>query len=83
MTSRPSQKLATMNNNKEVYISVTRDGYNSKQISSTMTVADLISRLQDFDRNSPVYISFDGGYTVGALNEDALQEVPAIEDDDE
>ena len=67
---------------KEVYVSVTRDGYNSKQVSRTMTVAELIRRLQDFDRESPVYISFDGGYTVGGLNEDNLQEVPVREEDD-
>ena len=68
--------------NKEVYISVTRDGYDSRQIGSTITVADLIYMLQSFDKHSPVYISFDGGYTVGALHDDSIVEVPALEKDD-
>ena len=46
-----------------------RDGYSIDQVDETITVSDLIYRLEDFDGDTPVYISYDNGYTYGGISE--------------
>lgn len=38
-----------------------REGYGIDQIRETMTVGELISFLEQFDEDKPVYLSFDNG----------------------
>lgn len=53
---------------ERVIIRTNRDGYSTSQVKRTMTVEELISQLEQFDSKSPVYLSFDDGYTFGGLN---------------
>lgn len=51
----------------KLIINASRDAYSTKDIISTMTIGDLKEFLEDFEDDSPIYISFDRGYTFGAL----------------
>ena len=46
-----------------------REGYATDQIKRTMTVAELRDFLEDYDDETPVYLSFDNGYTYGGIIE--------------
>ena len=46
------------------------EGYAIYQIKGTMTVAELRAFLEDYDDETPVYLSFDNGYTYGGITED-------------
>lgn len=52
---------------KEVFIETRRNGYNTEQCGSTLTVKELIEILEDFNEDSPIYFSNDGGYTYGSI----------------
>lgn len=54
---------------KHLILNTYREGYSIDQVRSTMTVGDLISFLQDFDEDRPVYLQFDNGYTFGGITE--------------
>ena len=43
------------------------------QIKRTMTVAELRDFLEDYDDETPVYLSFDNGYTYGGINEEKFE----------
>lgn len=58
-----------------------RDGYGIDQIRSTMTVGDLKCFLDDYDDDTPIYLSFDNGYTYGGINQEEFEE--SDEDSDE
>ena len=53
---------------ERVIIRTTREGYSPAQVRKTMTVGELYSYLGQFDYRSPVYLSFDDGYTFGGIN---------------
>ena len=67
-----------------VIINARREGYGTDQIRRTMTVGELISVLEQFDEETPVYIGNDrkdyGWYTYGGINE---WDVSETEDDEE
>ena len=44
-----------------------REGYALDQIKRTMTVGELISFLEDYDEDRPVYLAFDNHYTFGGI----------------
>lgn len=50
-------------------IEACRQAYRIEDIYSTMTVKDLKDYLDQFDDDVPVYLSHDGGYTYGGINE--------------
>jgi len=50
-----------------------REGYGLDQIRRTMTVGELITYLSDYDADTPVYLSFDNGYTYGGIQEDRFE----------
>lgn len=60
--------------------STLREGYGLDQIKRTMTVAELINYLDDFDDDMKVYLSFDNGYTYGGITANRFEEG---EDEDE
>ena len=70
---------------KALIIDAHRDGYSVDQVYETITVSDLIYRLEDFDGDTPVYISYDNGYTYGGISEYDLnlEDVEEEEDEDE
>ena len=48
---------------KKLICSTFREGYGIDQIRRTMTVGELINFLAQYDEDTPVYLSFDNGYT--------------------
>lgn len=63
-------------------IEARREGYSINQIESTMTVGELVEYLQNFDEDTPIYLSHDYGYTYGGITEYRIEE-DYIEDDEE
>ena len=62
-------------------INTTRSGYAPSQVSDyTLTVADLIDFLKEFDGDMPVVFRNDNGYTYGEIKYEYIREG---EDDDE
>lgn len=58
-----------------VMIDGRRDCYEPYQLGKTMTVGELIDYLSyNYDRESPVMIINDGGYTYGQISEDSIFE---------
>ena len=70
-----------------VIINARREGYGTDQIRRTMTVGELISVLEQFDEETPVYIGNDrkdyGWYTYGGINEWDVSETEDDEEEDE
>lgn len=60
-----------------------REGYGIDQVRKTMTVGELIEFLGDYDEDTPVYLSFDNGYTYGGITENRLEERYEEDDDEE
>ena len=48
--------------------------YSIERIKSTMTVAELIEHLQQYDEDEKVILRFDEGYTYGEIIEDNFSE---------
>lgn len=51
-----------------------REGYGIDQIKNTMTAGEIIRFLEDFNEDTPVYLSFDNGYTYGGIAERRFEE---------
>lgn len=66
-----------------LYIEGRRNGYGPDQCGRTMTVAELIDYLSQFDEELPVYLSNDQGYTYGNIDEDSFEEGEHIDPDSE
>lgn len=52
---------------KNTLIETRRNGYDTEQCGSTLTVKELIEILGYFNEDSPVYFSNDNGYTYGNI----------------
>lgn len=65
----------------KLILNTSRDGYGIDQIRNTMTVGDLKYFLDDYDDNTPIYLSFDNGYTYGGISQEKFEE--SNEDSDE
>ena len=59
-----------------------RKAYSTDQIDKTMTVGELIEFLEDYDPDTPIYLSFDNGYTYGQI-EEYLFDLEYAEEDEE
>ena len=57
-----------------LYIEGRRNGYDPEQCGETMTVAELIEYLEQFDGDTEVYLKNDGGYTYGNITEASFEE---------
>ena len=57
----------------KLIIIANRDSYSTKDIYNTMTVGDLKAFLEDLEDDTPIYLSFDSGYTYGALKENGFE----------
>ena len=62
----------------KLFIEARREGYAVDQIRRTMTVGDLISMLEQYEEDTPVYLGHDpqsyGFYTYGGITEDCFSE---------
>lgn len=68
-------------NKNKLILNTTREGYGIDQVHSTMTIKELRDFLEDYDDETPVYLSFDNGYTYGGIHQVDFEE--AIDDEDE
>ena len=59
---------------KVLCINAQREGYGIDQIQNTMTVGELISYLEDFDENTPVFLKHDRGYTYGGIRWNSFED---------
>ena len=50
-----------------IKIEATRKGYSPDQCGKTMTVGELIDILNEYDEDTPIYLSHDEGYTYGNI----------------
>lgn len=66
-----------------IKIEAQREGYAFNQITSTMTVGELIAYLSQFEDDVKVYISNDGGYTYGGIREKDIEDDWYDEDEEE
>ena len=66
---------------KKLIINTVRDGYDTDQIRRTLTVGELLEILAEYDEDTPVYLSFDNGYTYGGITEERLEKVEDEEND--
>jgi len=63
-----------------IIINTIREGYGPDQVRSTMTVAELISALEQYDDDTKVYLGFDNRYTYGGIQERRIEELE-VEDE--
>ena len=52
-----------------LFIEGKRNGYSTNQCGRTLTVGELISILEGYDEDTPIYLRNDGGYTYGSIEE--------------
>lgn len=57
-----------------LFINVKRNGYGIGQCGKTLTVAELIELLQEYDEDSPIYLCSDNGYTYGSITRNDIYE---------
>lgn len=57
-----------------VYINTNRNGYATEQCGNTLTVAELIEILENFDGNEKVFFRNDNGYTYGSIDESDIMD---------
>lgn len=71
---------------EKLLLQTCREGYGIDQIRRTMTIGELIDFLGNYDEDTPVYLSFDNGYTYGGITDDHFEEhyeEDSNEEDDE
>jgi hypothetical protein len=64
----------------KLIINANRNGYAPEQCGRTMTVAALMSYLEQFDDDLPVYLSHDNGYTYGSITEGDFEDMDGDEE---
>ena len=65
---------------KRLIISAMRESYGKEDVR-TMTVAELIAALEEFDDDMPVILSHDSGYTYGGIRYELMEEEEDEEDE--
>jgi hypothetical protein len=68
---------------KALFIEGRRNGYNPAQCGDTMTVAQLMAYLEQFDEDTPVFLKNDNGYTYGNIDDYSFEEYDDDEEGDE
>ena len=71
---------------KYIILQTCREGYNAMQAedcSTALTVGELISVLEDYDKDLKVYFCNDRGYSYGSVTEDCIDEEEYEEEEDE
>lgn len=68
----------------KLYLDTVREGYGPDQVQRTMTVGELISFLEQYDDDTPIYTTHDNRYTYGGIREDRFSEIyPGDDENDE
>ena len=68
---------------KKLIYSTSREGYGIDQIHRTMTAGELINFLAQYDEDTPIYLSFDNGYTYGNITERTIIPSEDLEEGDD
>lgn len=63
-----------------IIIEASREAYSIADVRNTMTVGELIAYLQDYDEDTPIYLSHDNGYTYGGISQRCIREHENWED---
>ena len=66
-----------------ILIEARREGYSVSQVGFTMTAGELISVLQDYNEDTPIYLSHDNGYTYGRICGEMITDELVDVDEDE
>lgn len=66
----------------KLILNTMREGYAVDQIKRTMTVAELRNFLEYYKDETPVYLSFDNGYTYGGITEDKFELEESYDEED-
>lgn len=66
-----------------LFIEGRRDGYTPGQCYSTMTVGELIEKLQEYNEETLVYLNNDNGYTYGSIDFASFEEGNSSDFDDD
>ena len=54
---------------KVLFLEGRRNGYSIEQCGETFAVSELIDFLSEFDKDTPIYLSNDRGYTFGNIDD--------------
>ncbi|MBO7663899.1 MAG: hypothetical protein J6U01_11065 [Clostridia bacterium] len=65
---------------KRLIIAAMRESYGKDDVR-TMTVAELIAALEEFDDDAQVILSHDSGYTYGGIRYELMEETEDEEDE--
>lgn len=67
----------------QLILNTKREGYGTDQVPTTMTVRELMDFLSDtsYDDDTPVFLSFDNGYTYGGITAERFEEREEGEDE--
>ena len=68
---------------EKLIYSTFREGYGIDQINRTMTAGELINFLAQYDEDTPIYLSFDNGYTYGNITERTIIPSEDLEEGDD
>lgn len=68
---------------EKLFLEGRKNGYGTEQCGETMTVGELIEYLEQFEKDTPVYLKNDNGYTYGSITESSFQEYYNDEDEEE
>lgn len=83
MVTRPGGHEGRKVYHEKLIYSTFREGYGTSQIRRTMTVGELVDVLSQYDEDTPVYLSFDNGYTYGGITEERFEEDYGEDNEDE
>lgn len=67
---------------KKLTLNTMREGYGIDQVRETMTVGELMNFLAQYDDDTPVFLSFDNGYTYGGITEQRFEEDYGTEEEE-
>lgn len=54
---------------EKLIITARRNGYSTRQCGRTLTVGELKELLENYDEETPIFLSHDNGYTYGSVRE--------------
>jgi hypothetical protein len=69
--------------NRKIFINANNTGYSTGQVRGTMTIGELISCLEQFNEDVPVYLKFDNGYTYGGITEQDFEDDDGEDEEEE
>lgn len=68
---------------KALIIDAKREEYSIFQIRWTLTVGELKDLLEEYDDETPIYLSHDDGYTYGGISSNGIEEIDTDDNDEE